>query len=105
MRQFWDWYAPAAGTRREPLANPAMASDEQLRAMPPLFLLVAEVDPLASDTFNLKERLDELGRSDTIWVEKGVIHGFLQMTAMLEAARRATRKAAEAANKFIAEAS
>jgi acetyl esterase len=104
MRQLWNWYAPDDATRRNPLANPASATDEQLRALPPLFLLVAELDPLASDTFNLKKRLDELGRSDTICVEKGVIHGFLQMTTTLGAARRATSKAAEAANRFMAEA-
>jgi acetyl esterase len=104
MRQLWNWYAPDDATRRNPLANPARATDVQLRALPPLFLLVAELDPLASDTFNLKKRLDELGRSDTICVEKGVIHGFLQMTAMLEAARRATKQAAEAANEFMARA-
>ena len=66
-----------------------------------MFLVVAEMDPLASDTFNLKRRLDEVGRKDTVWVETGVIHGFLQMTAVLEAARRAARKASEAANDFM----
>ena len=101
MRQLWSWYAPAAATREDPQANPIMATDAQLRALPPLFLLAAELDPLASDTFNLKRRLDALGRKDALWVELGVIHGFLQMTAVLEAARRATRKAAEAARGFM----
>jgi acetyl esterase len=105
MRQLWDWYAPDEATRREPYANPIMATDAQLRALPPLFLLVAELDPLASDTYNLKSRLDALGRTDTLWFEPGVIHGFLQMTATLEAARRATREAAKAAIGFIEVAS
>ena len=102
MRQLWDWYAPDEETRRNAHANPIMASDEQLRALPPLFLLVAELDPLASDTHNMKARLDALGRKDEIYVEPGVIHGFLIMTAELEAAGNATQKAAEAANAFMA---
>ncbi len=104
MRQIWDWYIPSEVARRNPLAAPLMATDEQLRALPPLFLLVAEIDPLASDTYNLKKRLDALGRSDVLWVEPGVVHGFLQMTAVLEAARRATGQAAAAAKRFIAAA-
>jgi acetyl esterase len=104
MRQLWDWYAPLPATHRDPLAVPLLAADEALRAMPPLFLVAAEMDPLASDTFNLKERLDRLGRSDALWVEPGVIHGFLEMTAVLEAARRSARKASEAANDFMTRA-
>lgn len=105
MRQLWDWYAPDEATRLDPCANPAMASDDALRSLPPLFLVVAELDPLASDTLMLKERLDRLGRDDGLWLEPGVTHGYLQMTAFLEAARRTTREAAAAADRFILAAS
>lgn len=104
MRQMWNWYAPDEATRQDPLANPIAATDAQLCALPPLFLLVAELDPLASDTHNFKKRLDAVGRKDALWVERGVIHGFLQMTATLEAARRVTGQAAQAAVRFISEA-
>jgi acetyl esterase len=104
MRQLWNWYAPCEATRRDPLANPIAATDTQLRALPPLLLVVAELDPLASDSFNFKKRLDCLGRADALCVEPGVIHGFLQMTARLEAARRVTKQAAQAAVRFIADA-
>jgi acetyl esterase len=104
MRQLWDWYVPVEAERRNPLAAPIEASDTQLRALPPLFMVVAEVDPLASDTFILKQRLDQLGRTDTVWLERGVVHSFILMTAVLEAARRATREAAKAARRFIAAA-
>lgn len=101
MRQLWNWYIPDVEKRRDPLAAPILASDEQLRALPPLFLVAAELDPLASDTLNLKRRLDVLGRTDRMWIEPGVIHGFVQMTAVLEAARRTVREAANAARSFI----
>ena len=104
MRQLWDWYVPEEVARRNPLVAPIMASDAQLRALPPLFLVVAEIDPLASDTLNLKKRLDAFGRTDTLLVEPGVIHSFILMTAVLNAARRATNEAAKAAIQFIAAA-
>ncbi len=102
MRQLWDWYLPDEAARANPLAAPIQATDVQLRKLPPLFLVVAELDPLASDSFSLKQRLDALGRTDAVWLERGVIHGFLNMTAVLEAARRATTEAAKAAVQFIA---
>lgn len=104
MRQFWDWYVPVESDRASPLAVPLAAGDAQLRALPPLFLLAAEMDPLASDTDELKRRLDSIGRNDELHVEPGVIHGFMQMTAVLDAARRGVRQAAAAASRFVAKA-
>ena len=104
MQQLWDWYLPDASRRSDPLAAPLMASDDQLRALPPLFLVAAEIDPLASDTIALKQRLDALGRDDAIWMERGAVHGFLQMTAVLEAGRRVMREAANVTRRFIATA-
>jgi acetyl esterase len=101
MRRLWAWYDPSELAKDDPLAVPLLASDEQLSRLPPLFLLAAEMDPLASDTIKLKTRLDELGRSDILLVEPGVVHGYLQMTATLEAARRSTAAAADAAREFI----
>jgi acetyl esterase len=101
MQQLWDWYVPDPDRRNDPLVAPNTASDDQLRALPPLFLAAAEMDPLASDTFDLQRRLVSLGRDDAVWIEQGVVHGFLQMTAVLEAARRAMREAAAAAKNFI----
>lgn len=102
MQRLWDWYVPEASQRNDPLAAPIHASDEQLRALPPLFLVVAEMDPLASDSLELKRRLAALGRDDGLWIEQGVVHGFMQMTAVLEAARRTMREAGKAARAFIA---
>lgn len=104
MRQLWDWYLPDAARRSDPLAAPNLASDDQLRELPPLFLVAAEIDPLASDSLILKDRLDAIGREDGLWLERGVIHSFLQMTAVLEAARRAVGAAAAAARQFITRA-
>ncbi|MCP4383487.1 MAG: alpha/beta hydrolase [Hyphomicrobiales bacterium] len=101
MRRYWDWYAPDPDDRRNPLAAPFLASDGQMKAMPPLFLLAAEIDPLASDTYRLKARLDRLGRADEMHVEPGVVHGFLQMTPKLAAARNAMAVAGAAVDRLI----
>ena len=106
MRQLWNSYIPDTDNHNNPLAAPLAASDEQLKALPPVFLAAAEMDPIASDTYMLKDRLEKLGRSeDSIWVEEGTIHGYVQMVFQLEASRRTHTKAAAAANRFMAQAS
>jgi len=102
MRQFWSWYLQNARDCDDPLAVPLLASDAQLRNLPPLLLVAAELDSLADDTMRLKTRLDAVNRNDRLHIERGVVHGFLQMTAFLEAARKVTGLAADAAMGFIA---
>lgn len=100
MRRYWDWYAPDPASREDALACPMAASDDALRAMPPLWLQAAGIDPLLSDTLALGRRLHALGRSDAVSVVPGVVHGFLQMTVSLRAAREALVAAGAAARKL-----
>ncbi len=104
MQRYWDWYVADPAARADPLVAALHASDEALRRLPPLFLLAAGIDPLLSDTLALSDRLRALGRDDTLVVVPGVVHGFLQMTHSLEAARNAARAAADAARRMIAPA-
>ncbi len=104
MRRYWDWYTPDPAARTDPFAAPLLAPNAWLKDLPPLFLLTAEVDPLASDTLMLAQRLRALGRSDAEHMESGVVHGFLQMTPALAAARSAVKAAAQAASLFIDQA-
>lgn len=101
MQRYWDWYLADRTARKAPLAAPLRAGDEALRALPPLFLLAAEIDPLLSDTLNFAARLRALGRPAETHVVEGVTHGFLQMTLHLEAARNALQTAAAAAKAMI----
>lgn len=89
MQHYWDWYAPPRD-RRNVLAAPLKAPDEELAALPPLYLNAAGLDPLLSDTLRLARRLDGLGRrQDALTIHPGVVHGFMQMTAALAEARAA----------------
>ncbi|HET7411748.1 MAG TPA: alpha/beta hydrolase, partial [Pararhizobium sp.] len=95
MKRYWEWYVPQDEEHHNPLAAPLKAEDEALRALPPLYLNAAGLDPLLSDTLALARRLDALGRSDTLFVHRGVVHGFMQMTIALAEARAAHERAAE----------
>lgn len=96
MMRFWDWYIG----RTHPAdvsVFPLMASDEALRALPPLYLMAAQIDPLFCDSEALALRLKALGRAESLDVVLGVPHGFLQHTLYVEAAREAVRRAGKAA--------
>lgn len=100
MQRYWDWYLPDHGARRDPLAAPLHASDLALAALPPLYLMAAGIDPLLSDSHALARRLDVLGRPAPVKVVPGVVHGFLQQTIGLKAARDALAEAGVAARKL-----
>ncbi|MDQ0392586.1 alpha/beta hydrolase [Labrys monachus] len=102
MRRYWDWYVADEAARRNPLASPLHASDAALRALPPLHLMAAEIDPILSDTLNLGARLASLGRPERVHLATGATHGFLQMTGMLADARQALAEAGAAARAMIA---
>lgn len=99
MQRYWDWYADPAA-RADPLIAPLAASDAALSALPPLHLMAAGIDPLLSDTLGFAARLAALGRPERVEVVPGVIHGFLQMTTALPAARAALAAAGAAARRM-----
>lgn len=99
MIRYMNWYA-TADQQAQPLVAPNVASDTQLKRLPPLYFNAAEIDPLCSDTQILVERLRTLGRDDPFDLYPGVVHGFLQMSLRLPAACRATSDAATAFRKL-----
>lgn len=96
MQRYWQWYQPDHQQRQHPLIAPLRASDEALRALPPLWMNAAEIDPLRSDSEKLAARLHQLGRRDSLHIVPGVVHGFMQMTLRLPAAVTAHKEAANA---------
>lgn len=100
MSRYWNWYAPDLSIRLDPLAAPLEAPDSEFLALPPLWLMAAGIDPLLSDTLALGKRLHGLSRDDPVTVVPGVVHGFLQMTVSLHAARKAMAEAGAAARRL-----
>lgn len=104
MQRYWSAYAGGDYAALAPnvLASPLKASDEALSRLPPLHLMAAGVDPLLSDTLRLEARLRALGRTETTTIHPGVVHGFLQHSIDLEAAREALRLAGRQARRMAA---
>jgi acetyl esterase len=98
MNWFWRNYLgdlPA----HTPLAEPLYAD---LRGLPPLYLTLAAIDPLADDTRELTERLAAAGVVHEVSEYPGLVHGFLQMTARCAAARAAMADAGRALRELLA---
>lgn len=100
MQRYWSFYAGEQAIEHDALACPLVAGDAELAALPPLHLMAAAVDPLLSDTLMLSERLKALGRDDELSIVPGVMHGFLQNTYELTAAREALAAAGRAAKRL-----
>jgi acetyl esterase len=90
MRWYWRNYLGAEGEGTASLAAPGRAP---LHGLPPLFLNAAGLDPLLDDTLGLAARLAEAGVPFRLDVVPGVVHGFMQMSSELTAARNALREA------------
>ena len=100
MQRYWSFYAGEQAIDDNPLACPLMADDAALASLPPLYLMAAAVDPLLSDTLELGRRLRALGRDDELQIVPGVMHGFLQNTRELAAAREALHAVGNAARRL-----
>jgi acetyl esterase len=94
----WFWRNYIGPTSADPLAEPLHAD---LSGLPPLYLMLAAVDPLADDTRELARRLADAGVPHEVREYPGVVHGFLQMTARSAAARRALADAGRAIRDLL----
>lgn len=101
MQVFWDWYTTAPDRATDPLVSPVAASDDALRALPPLHLLAAGIDPLLSDTLIFAERLKGAGRDDELRLVEGVVHGYLKMIDVLPAANESLAAAGAAVKRWL----
>ena len=95
MKRFWQFYVPDGATHDDPLVSALRAPDILLRALPPLYLNAAGLDPLLSDTIALVKRLRLAGVHHAFTVHEGVHHGFMQMSLCLPEAHRAIDLAGE----------
>jgi acetyl esterase len=100
MAWFWRHYlgrTPAG----DPLAEPLYAD---LARLPPLFLNVGTLDPLADDTHELARSLERAGVPFDLKVHPGLVHAFMRMTVRCAAADAAMDDAAAAIRSMLAQA-
>lgn len=70
-------YCGAHGDRSDPLLSPLDAPDDLMKALPPVYLLANEFDPLLDDTVAFAHKLQRLEMPYTLKVLEGTPHGFL----------------------------
>jgi acetyl esterase len=94
MRWFWRHFLGDEQRGAEPEASPLRAPD--LTGVAPALVLTAEHDPLRDEGEAYAQRLVDAGVPTTLTRYDGLIHGFLRMPAVLDAAGRGIDQVAEA---------
>lgn len=79
MKWFWDNYLPDKQARRHPEAAVLHAGDDQLRALPPTFVMTCECDVLRDEGEAFAGRLSAAGVPTTCVRYLGTIHTCLTM--------------------------
>lgn len=92
MVWFWGHYVRGPEEALSPLASPLRAPD--LAGMPPAFVLTAECDVLRDEGERYAERLRQAGVPVALRRYAGMIHGFANMSAVLDGGRQAIADAA-----------
>jgi acetyl esterase len=84
MKFVWDHYVPHEIDRLHPLAAPLRAD---LRGLPPVFLVLPEMDVLRSEGDALAVKLAAAGVPVQTEVIEGMVHGFLRACGTVQKAR------------------
>ena len=92
MIWFWDHYLSEPGQAADWRATPLRAED--LRGLPPAFVLTAECDVLRDEGERYAERLRAAGVPTRLKRYNGMIHGFVNMSAVLDGGRAGLADAA-----------
>jgi acetyl esterase len=92
MSFYWDVYVAHDADRLNPLAAPLRA---ELSGLPPVMVLLAELDVLRSEGEALVEKLRAARNAVETRTFSGVVHGFLRATAQVQKARDAVAAAGD----------
>ena len=99
MLWFIDHYLRSPEDANDPLCSPLLA--KSFEGLPPALVVTAEFDPLRDEGESYAEKLRGAGVPVTLHRYDGMIHGFFQMTALLDAARASMDEAASALRDAI----
>ena len=92
MSFYWDVYVAHDADRLNPLAAPLRAD---LSGLPPVMVLLAELDVLRSEGEALVAKLRTAGNAVVTRTFSGVVHGFLRATGSVQKARDAVAAAGD----------
>ncbi len=94
MDWFMDCYIPKDVDTTDPRLSPLLAED--LSGLPPAYVITAGFDPLRDEGKAYADRLSSSGVEVTYKHYDDMIHGFFNMTGLLEDGRDAVKEAAKA---------
>ena len=89
-RWYFDQYLPPGVDRRAARVSPLF--DRGLSGVPDTLIVTAECDPLRDDGERHADRLRRAGVTVELRRYEGMIHGFFQLTGVLEGSRRLHRE-------------
>ena len=95
---YWRSYLGESMRDAPPLAAPLRAA---LAGLPPSYVCLAELDPLADEARQLADRLAAAGVPCALDEWRGAVHGFMQMTRDVPLAREAVTAAAAFIRKHV----
>ena len=101
MAWFVNLYMNSDADRLNIKASPMVASDDQLKRMPPAIVITAQYDPLRDEGEAYGKRLVENGVAATITRYNGAFHGFFNMHAILDDAQSAHAQASTLLKKYL----
>jgi acetyl esterase/lipase len=99
MQWFWDHYVPDISQRINPRAAPLRHPD--LSKLPPTLIQTAEFDPLRDEGEAYGRRLLDVGVPTVVQRRAGLIHGYIEMSEMVDSARHALDDAIDAVNEVL----
>ncbi|MFN4225649.1 MAG: alpha/beta hydrolase [Hyphomonas sp.] len=94
-------YLPELASAMDPRMSPLFAPPEDLKGLPPAHIIVCGWDPLHDEGLAYGARLRAVGVSATEREYPSMVHGFLNLTPFLPAAREAVRDAGKVAGKAL----
>ena len=94
MLWFIDHYLRSPEDANDPLCSPLLASS--FDALPPALVVTAEFDPLRDEGEAYADKLRAAGVAVTLHRYDGMVHGFFQMSGLLDAARASMDEAVSA---------
>jgi acetyl esterase len=103
MQWYWEQYLARPGDGDDPDASPLRAAD--LGGLAPALVLVAGFDPLRDEGEAYAARLTAAGVPTRLVVHDGLIHGFLRMPGVIDAAGAALDEAAAAVREALGSSS
>lgn len=99
MKWFWNQYLSDAAARRNPLVSPLLANIDQLRGLPPAFVMTCECDVLRDEGEAFARRLMEADVLVSSTRYLGAIHGCVTLGPLADTP--AVRSAIAAANAHL----